>query len=54
MNESTPTIRFCCPPELEATLPRPIPAVQGLPGWFKSMPVKAFSELSQGDLQTVK
>ena len=54
MNESTATIRFRCPPELEATLPRPIPAVQGLPGWFKSMPVKAFSELSQGDLQTVK
>jgi hypothetical protein len=49
-----PTIRFCCPPELEATLPRPIPAVQGLPGWFKGMPVKAFSELAQVDLLTVK
>ena len=54
MNESTATIRFRCPPELEAKLPRPIPAVQGLPGWFKSMPMKAVSELSQGDLQTVK
>ena len=54
MNDIKPTIRFCCPPELEAKLPRPIPAVEGLPGWFKSMPVKAFSELAQGDLLTVK
>lgn len=49
-----PTIKFCCPPELEATIPHPIPAVQGLPAWFKSMPVKAYSELSQRDLLTVK
>lgn len=48
------TIRFCCPPELEATLPRPIPAVQGLPDWFKTMPQRAFSEVMQVELMTVK
>lgn len=47
-------IRFRCPPELEETLPRPVPAVQGLPGWFKNMPVRAFSALAQADLFTVK
>jgi hypothetical protein len=49
-----PTIKFRCPPELEASLPRPIPAVRGLPAWFKSMPATAFSELAQVDLRTVK
>jgi hypothetical protein len=45
---------FRCPPELEPVLPRPIPAVQGLPAWFKSMPHKAFSEIRQTELMTVK
>lgn len=54
MNDVVSTITFRCPPELEARLPRPIPAVEGLPGWFKNMPVEAFSELSQADLRTVK
>ena len=49
-----PTIKFCCAPELEATLPRPMPAVQGIPEWFKAMPVRAFSEVAQLDLLTVK
>jgi hypothetical protein len=49
-----PTIKFCCAPGLEATLPRPIPAVQGIPDWFKAMPARAFSEMSQHDLLTVK
>ena len=30
------TLRFRCPPRLEKILPRPIPAVLGLPDWFKA------------------
>jgi hypothetical protein len=48
------TIVFRCPPELEAILPRPIPAVQGLPDWFKSMPQKAFSDLLHAEQPTLK
>jgi hypothetical protein len=48
------TITFRCPPELEATLPRPIPAVQGIPDWFKAMPQRAFSEVLQSEQFTVK
>ena len=36
-------LRFRCPPELEGILPQPIPAVLGLPDWFKSMPSQAFN-----------
>jgi hypothetical protein len=28
------TVTFSCPPELVAALPRPVPAVLGLPDWF--------------------
>jgi hypothetical protein len=48
------TITFRCPPELKATLPPPIPAVQGIPEWFKTMPQRAFSEVMQGEQFTVK
>src|SRR5262245_20963895 len=48
------TITFRCPPELEAVLPRPIPAVEGLPDWFKGMPQKAFSTLLQTEQMTLK
>jgi hypothetical protein len=48
------TITFRCPPELEAIVPRPIPAVLGIPEWFKTMPVKAFSDVMQTEQQTVK
>ena len=48
------TITFRCPPELAPILPRPIPAVQGLPGWFKTMPAKAFSAVLQVEHHTVK
>src|SRR2546421_25776 len=48
------TITFRCPPELEAVLPRPIPAVQGLPDWFKAMPQKAYSALLQAEQMTLK
>jgi hypothetical protein len=47
-------ISFRCPPELEPVLPRPVPAVLGLPDWFKTMPHKAFSEVAQSEQLTVK
>ena len=47
-------IIFRCPPELESALPRPIPAVQGIPEWFKAMPQRAFSAVSQTEQFTVK
>jgi hypothetical protein len=55
MNQDIPmTLTFRCPPELAAILPKPMPAVQGLPDWFKAMPQKAFNALVHADEQTVK
>jgi hypothetical protein len=54
LSATAPTINFRCPPELDAILPRPIPAVQGIPDWFKAMPVKAFSAVMQTERMTVK
>lgn len=48
------TITFRCPPELESVLPRPIPALLGLPEWFKAMPASAFSPVLQSQQMTVK
>jgi hypothetical protein len=48
------TVRFRCPPELESILPRPVPAVLGLPDWFKALPQKAFNPVLQDDQLTVK
>jgi hypothetical protein len=48
------TVTFRCPPELQAILPRPLPAVQGLPDWLKSMPQTAFNVVLQDDQMTVK
>ena len=48
------TITFRCPPELEHLLPRPTPAVLGLPEWFKTMPGFAFSKILQSEQMTVK
>ena len=46
MDASDPmTLTFRCPPELESVLPRPIPAVLGLPEWFKALPQRAFNPL---------
>lgn len=48
------TITFRCPPELDSILPRPIPAVSGIPDWFKKMPAKSFSDVVHGEQMTVK
>jgi hypothetical protein len=48
------TVTFRAPPELEPLLPHPIPAVQGMPDWFKAMPQKGYSEINQKDLLTMK
>jgi hypothetical protein len=48
------TLTFRCPPGLETTIPRPIPAVLGLPDWFKALPPKAFNAIMGEETQTVK
>jgi hypothetical protein len=48
------TLTFRCPGGLEKLLPRPIPAVLGLPEWFKAMPQKAFNPTTGEEDQTVK
>jgi hypothetical protein len=53
-NPNRSTIFFRCPPELEPILPKPVPAVLGLPDWFKAMPQKAFSTVLQSEQMTVK
>jgi hypothetical protein len=45
---------FRCPAALEELLPRPIPAVQGLPDWFKALPRKAFNPTMGKEVETVK
>jgi hypothetical protein len=47
-------LTFRCPPGLENILPRPFPAVQGLPEWFKAMPAKTFNPTVGIDDLTVK
>ena len=54
MTDAAATITFRCPPELESVLPRPVPALLGLPDWFKAMPASAFSPVSQSEQLTVK
>jgi hypothetical protein len=48
------TLTFRCPAGLEAVLPRPIPAVLGLPDWFKAMPQKSFNPTMGEETPTVK
>lgn len=45
---------FRCPPGLKAITPRPTPAAQGIPGWFKAMPAQAFSATLGAEDDTVK
>jgi hypothetical protein len=47
-------LKFKCPPGLGDILPRPIPAVQGLPGWFKALPKKALNTSMGEEGFTVK
>ena len=47
-------IIFRCPPELEGILPRPTPAVRGLPDWFKTLPPQAFSPVKGDEIPTMK
>jgi hypothetical protein len=51
---SETTLTFRCPPELEKVLPRPIPAVRGLPDWFKAMPASTYNPTLGSETQTVK
>src|SRR5262245_37663425 len=48
------SVTFRCPPELEAILPRPIAAVQGLPDWFKALLQKVYSQTGQDEVFTIK
>jgi hypothetical protein len=54
MSRDEMTLVFRCPRELAGVLPPPIPAVQGLPDWFRAMPQKAFNMVTQQETQTVK
>jgi hypothetical protein len=48
------TLTFRCPKPLEGLLPAPSPAAQGLPGWLRAMPARAYSAVVMGDDDTVK
>ncbi len=48
------TLTFRCPPGMEAIIPQPIPAVLGLPDWFKALPPKVFNATMGEETQTVK
>jgi len=50
----TAMLTFRCPLELQNILPRPIPAVRGLPDWFKAMPAKTYNSTMGDETQTVK
>jgi hypothetical protein len=47
-------LTFRCPPELESVLPRPFPAVLGLPDWYKALPQRALNPTMGEVSQTVK
>jgi hypothetical protein len=47
-------VMFRCHPGLENIVPRPIPAVLGVPSWFKSVPLKALNPSSTDTTFTVK
>jgi hypothetical protein len=48
------TLTFRCAAELENLIPRPIPAVLGVPDWYKALPQKAFNPTMVEDTATVK
>src|ERR1043165_741558 len=47
-------LKFRCLPGLETIVPRPFPAVLGLPEWLKAMPHKVFNPSLGIETQTVK
>ena len=47
-------ITFRCVQRHEQVLPRPVPALEGLPAWFRAMPQSMFSELKREEVDTVK
>ncbi len=47
-------ITFRCPAELRDHLPKPHLAKRGIPDWYKKMPMAAFSDDLDRDVQTVK
>ena len=51
---STTQIKFRCDPALADILPRPKLAREIIPDWVRSMPAKAFSELHDREIRTVK
>jgi len=53
-HENKLNVVFRCAPELAGALPPPIPAVQGLPDWFKAMPQNAFNMIVQRETPTLK
>jgi hypothetical protein len=48
------TLKFRCAPALESILPRPFPAIRGLPDWLKSMPQKAYNPSVGMETMTLK
>lgn len=47
-------LKFRCPSELDGLIPRPVPAVLGLPDWYKALPQKSFSTTVHDELETLK
>src|SRR5262249_61368148 len=47
-------LKFRCLPGLESIVPRPFPAVLGLPEWLKTMPHRVFNPSLGMETQTVK
>jgi hypothetical protein len=47
-------LKFRCPPEYEGLIPQPIPAVLGLPDWYKAMRQNSFSPIARRDTFTLK
>jgi hypothetical protein len=48
------TLTFRCAAGFAEVLPRPIPAVRGLPDWFKALPLKSYNPTMGAETQTVK
>src|SRR3984893_13155064 len=47
-------VKFRCPPEYEGLIPQPVPAVLGLPDWYKAMPQQSFNPMTHKEDFTVK